>query len=400
MAAGSLLGCALLAGVLILAVPVLGILSRDDGVSATATAVALVDAVESATAVTPASAGITATAQRDVEDDPLQRTQSALNAYADATLTAESLLRESRPSPTSPDIQPVGERDRPALDPALQSAEGELVYFAKRDSADEDEAVFEIAVLDLASWETRRFHAGSGSSAYPVPSPDGRWIAFQSNRDGDFEIYVANIYGGQLRQLTSNLVWDRLATWSPAGDWIVYSTDRRGDQTFDLYRIRPGGGEAQPIFSNGWRNSHARFSPDGQYIVFTSGPAVRDASTWEIRLYDRSTGATQLLTDNDVRDASPAFSPDSQRVLYVTTVGGARGLASMNLDGEDRRILYTGPGSVWSANYSPDGKFIVVTATLNGDDQLFLMDAEGGNAQQITRDGGAYAAWIPRMSEA
>ena len=122
---------------------------------------------------------------------------------------------------------------------------------------------------------------------------------------------------------------------------------------------------------------------------------MRDAGTWEIRLLDRQSGATRLLTDNDVRDASPAFSPDSQRILYVTTIGGARALASMDLTGGNRDVLYTGPGSVWSASYSPDGQFIVVTATRNGTDQLFLMDGAGGNAQQITSEGGAYASWIP-----
>ena len=70
----------------------------------------------------------------------------------------------------------------------------------------------------------------------------------------------------------------------------------------------------------------------------------------------------------------------------------------MNIDGEDRAVLFTGPGSVWSANYSPEGKFIVVTATLDGRDQLFLMDAVGGNIQQITAEGGAYASWISEIT--
>ena len=71
----------------------------------------------------------------------------------------------------------------------------------------------------------------------------------------------------------------------------------------------------------------------------------------------------------------------------------------MNLDGDDRRLLYTGPGRVWSANYSPDGRFIIATANVDGEDQLFLMDATGENAQQITSDGGSYASWIPAIAD-
>ena len=291
-------------------------------------------------------------------------------------------------------IQPVGARELPALNPALQGVTGELVFFAPVASSAEAQPTFEIVTLDLETWEARRFDAG-GNSSYPLASPDGRWIAFQSNRDGDFEIFVANRYGGQLRQLTRNAVWDRLPAWSPDGNWIVYSSDIRGDETFDLYRVRPDGTAPQPLYSDGWRNSHARYHPDGDALIITAGRSVRDARSWELRWLELPSGESRLITQNDVRDASPVFSPDGERILYVTTVGDARALASMNLAGGDRRILYTGPGIVWAASYSLDGHHIVVTATVDGQDQLFLADALGRNAQQITTAGGAYASWIP-----
>ena len=397
MAAGGALGCALLAALLVAGVSLFGVLSRNSGVVVSATNDSIMGGQETTATTERSIVGITASATSEPEADPLRSTLSALNAAADATFTADAHTRDSQPTLTPSSFQPVGERGRPTLNPALQSVTGELVYFADRETDAEGKPVFDIVTLDLVSWATRRIGTVGESSTFPLPSPDGRWLAFQSDRDGDFEIYVCNRFGGQLRQLTVNAVWDRLAAWSPDGEWIIYSSDRRNDQTFDLYRIRPDGTEEQPIYSDGWRNSHARFSSDGQYIVFTSGPDVRDASTWEIRLFNLRTGGTKLLTENDVRDASPTFSPDSQRIIYVTTVSGVRSLASMNLEGEDRSILYTGPGSVWSANYSPDGEFIVLTATVNGKDQLFLMDADGGNLQQITSSGGAYASWIPRI---
>ncbi|MCY3914533.1 MAG: protein kinase [Chloroflexi bacterium] len=397
-AAGSALGCALLAGLVMLGATVYGALSRDEGVAPSVTALEIVSEMTPATAVASVAKLATTTPIREAAIGPLQLTRAAFNAAADGTYTVEAITADARPTAPAPEIQPVGVRERPTLIPQLASVEGELVYFAKRATDDAEEPVFEIVVLDLTTRETRRFSAGEGSSTYPRPSPDGRWIAFQSNRDGDFEIYVTNRYGGQLQRLTENTVWDRLPAWSPDGDWIIYSSDTRRDQTLDLYRTRLSNGEKQLVYSDQWRNSHARYSPDGKHIVFTAGPSVRDAGTWEIRLIEPETGASKLLTDNAVRDASPAFSPDGQRIVYVTTVGGARALASMDLAGGDRRILYTGPGSVWSANYSPDGRFIAVTATVLGEDQLYLMDAQGLNAQRITSSGGAFASWIPPIA--
>ena len=399
VAAGGALGCVLLAVLLIMAVSLLGAFSTDNGSSVTATQNPAVGVDATITPTADRQPELTATEPESRADGSVQSPLAAFNLYADATFTADALLRQAQSTATPAGVQPVGVRERPILQPELQAVTGELVYFAKRENGVDVEPVFEIVTLDLVTWETRRFDAGGGSSTYPQPSPDGRWLAFQSDLDGDFEIYLVNRLGGQLRQLTRNTLWDRLPSWSPDGNWIIYSSDARGDQTFDLYRIRSDGAEQQPEYSDGWRNSHARYSPDGNAIVFTAGAQVRDASTWKIRLLDRQNGTANLLTDNDVRDASPVFSPDGQRILYVTSISGARALASMSPNGGDREVLFTGPGSVWAASYSPDGDFIIVTATGNGEDQLFLMDAAGASVQQITSSGGAYASWIPPISD-
>ena len=398
MAAGGLLGCGLLVGLIALALSLFGIISLDGERGSTVTQESAIGAAPTATTTDSSDAVNGATAETAPERGPVQATLNALNAAADATFTADALLRSAQPVATQTGIQPVGVRDRPSLNEALRSVDGELVYFAKSDASGESEPVFEIVILDLGTWETGRFGAGSGSSTYPQPSPDGRWIVFQSDRDGDFDIYLVNRVGGQLLQLTHNQVWDRLPAWSSAGDWIIYSSDVRRDGTLDLYQMRPLGIDGQPFFSDGWRNSHARYSADGNYVVFTAGPGVLNAGSWEIRLLDRRTGVSSLLTENRIRDASPVFSPDGQRILYVTAIDGERALATMNLAGEDREVLYTEPGSVWAASYSPDGRFIVVTSTRNGEDQLFLMEADGGSAQQITSNGGAYASWIPGIA--
>ena len=397
MAAGGALGCALLLVLLAIGAAALGSLSNESMSSSRATQSAPTGAESPAAAQTasgqPAPAETAASARAT---DPIQLTLAPLNAFADATFTADAFQRQSQANASRADIQPVGVRQKPALNQVLQDASGELVYFAPVENGADIEPVFEIVTLNLGTWERRRFGAGGGAS-YPQASPDGRWIAFQSKRDGDFDIYVANRLGGQMRQITRNDVWDRLPVWSPDGRWIVYSSDVRGDETFDLYRARPDGASPQPLYSDGWRNSHARYSPAGSSMVFTAGRNLRDARSWELRLLDLSNGESRLLTENNDRDASPVFSPDGQRIVYVTTIGGARALASMNVNGADRIVLYTGPGSVWAASYSPDGRYIVVTATLNGLDQLFLMDAAGGNSQQITATGGAYASWIPPL---
>ena len=397
MAAGGVVGCALLGLLLVVGILLLLAMSGEPGTVGEEIPATVSVRVMTATMELSAAASPPATAFHDTAVDAAALTRAAWNAVAAATIEADALARLQGVPTSSQLAQLIGPDERPRLNTGLEGVSGKLVYFSKRPAENGDEESFEVMARDLESWQDRFLTSDSADSTYPQPSPDGRWIAFQSDRDGDFEVFVANILGGQVRQITRNSVWDRLPAWSPDSEWIVYSSDVRGDQTFDLYRVRPDGSDEQLVYSDGQRNSHARFSPDGQSLVFTSGAGVRDASTWEIRLLDLRTNESRLLTENENRDASPTFSPDGKRILYVSSVGSNRVVASMALDGSDRELLYTGPGSAWSANYSLDGKFIVVTATHDGEDQLFLMTADGGNLQQVTRTGGAFASWIPPL---
>ena len=393
MAAGGMVGCLLLVVLILVGMILLATMSENE---ASGTSDAKIRFV-TATAIESAVESTEREASTKTSVDPWQLTQSARNSAADATIGAVSLTSSARRSSTPEQLQQVGSRDNAQLNIGLRDVSGNLSFFGLRLDDEGETGSFEILSRDLQSWQDRYVTFDGSDNTYPRPSPDGRWIAFQSDRDGDFEIMVANIFGGQLRQITHNELWDRLPAWSPDGEWIVYSSDIRGDQDFDIYRIRPDGSDNQLLYSDGNRNSHARFSPDGERIVFTSGPGARDASTWEIRLLDLQTRSSRLLTQNDVRDASPTFSPDGAHILYITSVAGNRVVASMDLEGAQRKILFTGPGIAWSADYSLDGRYIAVTATYDSEDQLFLMAADGSNLQQITTAGGAYASWIPKI---
>jgi tRNA A-37 threonylcarbamoyl transferase component Bud32/WD40 repeat protein len=315
------------------------------------------------------------------------------------TLIARSTTTATESAATpAPDVMPIGVRGTPTLRDALRDVGGTLILADIRGES----STLELVSINLTTWiETQLTLLAGANSSYPLPSPDGRWIAFQSERDGDFEIYLVNRGGGQLTQLTNNAITDRLPAWSPDGEWIIYSADVRGDETFDLRRVRVDGSADELVFSNLQRNSHARYSPDGRYIVFTTGADPRSALTWEIALLDTVSGEYRLLTDNTVRDASPLFSPDGSTILYVThsPQTDSNALSTMDLNGDNRRILYDTTASEWAASYSPDGRYIVFTSNISGGDQLYLMTLDASTVQQITSSGGLYASWIPDQSE-
>ncbi len=391
---GGSLGCGLLAILIVVGIVLVSFLAPDliGGTAeptqrpAAPTAGAVIGATDS-----PEEATL------DPTSETARQTLIARNAENDATVTQAVQLTQRAPTRT-PGIDPVGVRGTPELLPALRPVSGTIVFADIRPAEvnGEEFRSLEIVTLDLDTWtETQLTQEPTANNSYPVASPDGRWIAYQSDRDGDFDIFIMNRLGGQQRRLTSNTHADRLAGWSPDGQWVVYSTDPAGDELFSLRRVSVDGSTDESILDNGQRLSHPRYSPDGRYLVFTMGPEPRDARTWEIARLELETGELVTLTNNDVRDASPVFSPDGESILYITYDGGSNAIARMDVDGSNARILYDTSASDWSAAYSPDGQYIVFTSNVSEQDQLYLMTASGNSVQQVTSGGGLFASWIP-----
>lgn len=354
-----------------------------------------------ATDVTQIASELSETEILSLTEDTARETLLARSVDVSDTPSAESPTQLPLDTPlNTPQIAPVGERGTPELLNTLRPVTGIIVFADHRG----ENNTLEIITLNLDTWiETQLTQEPFGDNSYPVASPDGKWIVFQSDRDvtgdgvpDDFNIYLVNPLGGQLQRLTFNDVTDRLATWSPDGNWIVYSNDVRGDGTYDLRRVRVDGNGDELLFSNGQRNSHARFSPDGRYLIFTTGHDPRDGGTWEIGRLDMETKEFVLLTNNEVRDASSVFAPDGNSILYITfnPETSSNAIATMDIDGNNKRILFDHEGQEWSANYSPDGQYIVFTSNRTGVDQLYLMTADGREVQQITSDGGLFASWV------
>jgi serine/threonine-protein kinase len=378
-AVGALLGCGVLAVVALIALIIVSNMASGAPADPTRTPSRVTDP--------PRSAQTTL-----VANPTLDPTSEA----ARATLVPRSETAE--PAVTA-SFLPVGVR--PSLTPnALPSGlSGMLIFFAER------EGNADLFSLDLVSGVETQLSFDPSSDSYPSVSPDGRWIAFQSDRDGDSDIYVMDIEGRNQRRLTENEAQDRLPNWSPDGAWIVFSSDVRGDGTYDVYTVRPDGTDLRRVFTDDGRSSQPRYSPDGRYLVFTTGGA-QDGSTWEIGRLNIAAESFTRLTNNAFKDWSPSYSPDGSIILYLTggngsePAKGSSAIAIMDHDGNTSRILYDGPGYEWGPVFSPDGAYITFTTLSDetGQEEVFVMSADGRDVRQLTAGGGLGAVWVPGTS--
>jgi WD40-like Beta Propeller Repeat len=136
----------------------------------------------------------------------------------------------------------------------------------------------------------------------PAWSPDGRKIAFVSDRDGNREIYLADADGSSSRRLTTNPATDQFPAWSPDGSKIAFGSDRDGNEEIYVMSASDGSGQTK-LTADPAADRYPAWSPDGAKIAFRSSRA----HSFDIFLMNPDGTGVTRLTDGLGRTMQPGF---------------------------------------------------------------------------------------------
>ncbi len=170
-----------------------------------------------------------------------------------------------------------------------------------------------IWVLPGSGGRARRLTDDFQDATLPSWSPDGRSIAFQSYREGNFHLYLIDANGGQPRKLTSGQYDNREPVFSPDGKRLAFSSDRDG--SYGIWLLDIASGEVTNVTATADEEATPRWSLDGQRLVFTVNDIGIDVVTLATK--DRQRVITATGTD---KLYSPAFGPGGQ-ISYMRLHG-------------------------------------------------------------------------------
>jgi len=209
-------------------------------------------------------------------------------------------------------------------------------------------------------------------------------IAFVSNRDGSWHIYVTNAEG--VTRLTVNPEVDANPAWSPDGTRIAFATNRDGN--FEIYVMDGDGSHPTRLTNTQADDYDPAWSPDGKKIAFTS---ERDGHP-EVYGMEIDGSSPVRLTDQAGAKEAPTWSPDGTRIAFVSHRDGNGQIYAMNADGSHVIRLTGDAAEDCEPAWSPDGGHIAFVSGCTSDlfpttsSHIYLINADGSNPVQVTGD--------------
>ncbi len=175
--------------------------------------------------------------------------------------------------------------------------------------------------LYAAQWQgmpITRLTGGDWNDIHPSLNPTNTWLAFASDRDGQWDLYQMDLSNGDTIRLTNTPQYDGSPSWSPDGRWLVYESyvDAENQGSLEIF-IQPADGSQTPIqLTNDPATDHSpSWSPGGRQIAFVSTRSGEN-EIWLADLDQVEDRFQNLSQDENTAEDTPAWSPDGSRLVW------------------------------------------------------------------------------------
>lgn len=219
---------------------------------------------------------------------------------------------------------------------------------------------------------------------------------------GNIELFEMTSDGKHVKQLTFSEKFNSQTpivnahpNFSPDGNYIAFTSTRNGNA--NIFVMKSNGLNVQQVTRGSGYSEVPAFSPDGKRIAFSGN---RNGTFEIFTINVNGTGLNQLTINNSTNDG-PKYTPDGKSIVFSSDVNGSGNPRNRDLyimesatGGKLRRLTY-GMDNRFSRSISPDGKRIVFSSTKNNVGNLFIVNIDGSNLKQITNVTGSGSGYSP-----
>lgn len=216
-------------------------------------------------------------------------------------------------------------------------------------------------------------------------------IAFVIKKNSGSDVFTITYDASDMKNLTNHHSIVMAPRWSPDGQYLAFTSYKNGRPEVYLRYLKTG--KERKISSFGGLNLNGSFSPDSKKLLLTLSKDENE----EIYVLDINSMALTRLTRSYSIDVSPAWSPNGKKIAFVSNRSGSPQVFVMDADGNNvKRITYEGNYNT-SPSWSPRGGRIAYESLINRQYQIFSVDEEGDNMIQLTFDNAdnEYPSWSP-----
>ncbi len=261
------------------------------------------------------------------------------------------------------------------------SPDGKYIAITEKPSPDKPFALYLVSMETLEKRQLTDPGPRTMGDFGPSFSPDGRQVAFQRNTRETTDLYVTPVEGGEARRITfENAVMSGL-DWTPDGKHFIYASFRGGGNPV-LWRVPVAGGEPQRLGVGGDGISAPTVAPKGNRLAYVQIRWDEDI----VRLPIATPGArADALIASTRNEEGPQYSPDGKKIAFQSTRSGFYEIWVCDADGSNARQLTSFRGPLTgSPRWSPDGKRLAFDSRPSRFAQVFAVQAEGGVPRQVT----------------
>jgi TolB protein len=218
----------------------------------------------------------------------------------------------------------------------------------------------------------------------PTRSPNDMYIVFESNRDGNVELYLTDPYGSFQEPLTDTDSNNINPVFMADNRTVVFQSDRNGN--WDIFKIDIYTGAETQLTTDSNDEIFPFASPDPNWIVFQSNRFGNE----DLFLLNAFTGEETQLTEDITNEMFPAWSTNGDQIAYLSDEGGDWALYVVDYSGENKELIAGGLGiNIGNHSWSPEGFRIAYQSEEGGNVDIFTYDFVSGEYYQLTDFAGA-----------